>query len=207
MRGLNWLLGGILAGVLGAAVWVAIEYTTQREFAWMAWPVGLLVGWGVHKSAATDARGGTLRGALAALLALAAVLGAGWSKAEIMTKKAAGAATSAVTLKIIETEADGQKKAVETVETDAAPLDFGAPDTGLLHGTLESKPRSAFEDMDMLWLCLAALTAYVVGKGTGASAVGNKESASTEPSSDESHTEESATEAPADNAGDAGEGA
>ena len=178
MHVLNWLFGGIVGGAVGAAAWVAIEYTTQSEFAWMAWPVGLLVGWGVHKFAAADTRGGFLRGALAALLALAAVLGAGWSKAEILTKQAARASNAAVGVTVSETDGSGEGEVAAAI--DRVSIDIEEPAAGFLNGPLESKPRNAFQDLNMLWLCLAALTAYVVGKGSGTGVASSEELAKEE---------------------------
>ena len=180
MHILNWLFGGIVGGVIGALAWVAIEYTTESEFAWMAWPVGLLVGWGVHQYAAADTRGGFLRGALAALLALAAILGAGWSKQKIMTKQAAQAATPAVVTSS-GTGVDGQNDAETSENIDRVNVDLGELPAGLFPGTVEARPRNAFRNMDMVWLCLAALTAYVVGKGPGTDSAGSEEPASEEP--------------------------
>lgn len=186
----NWLFGGILGGAFGAAVWVAIEYTTQKEFAWMAWPIGLLVGWGVHKFAAADTRGGFVRGALAALLALAAILGAGWSKQQIMTKQAAQAATPAVVGASSGTGEEGQDDAEASGSSDRLNVDLGELPAGRFSGTAEARPRNAFRNMDMLWLCLAALTAYVVGKGPGTDSAASEEpQASEEPPAAESTDE------------------
>ena len=186
MGTLKWLFGGIVGGTIGAAAWVAMEYAMQSEFAWMAWPVGLMVGWGVHKFAVAGTRGGTLRGAVAAVLALAAILAAGSAKAKIMTKQAARAATPAVVGTTSETGVVGQDDA-EAVETiDRTTVELGESPPRLFTGSMESKPRNAFQNpMDMLWLCLAALTAYIVGKGTGASSAASERPASEGPAGEE----------------------
>ncbi len=183
MHVLNWLFGGIVGGAVGAAVWVSIEYSSQLEFAWMAWPVGLLVGWGVRKCAAADTRGGFLRGALAALLALAAILGAGWSKQKILTRQVSQVIAPAIVVTTGEAEVGDQKSTDETSEAiEPVTVDFGKPSTGLLQG---SKTDNAMQSMDMLWLCLAALTAYVVGKGAGSDSVLNEEESADEEPRDE----------------------
>ena len=181
-----------MGGAIGAAIWVSIEYFTQSEFAWMAWPVGLLVGWGVHKFASADTRGGFFRGAVAAMLALAAILGAGWSKQAILTKQAAKTATPAVVGTTMDPEGDEQNNLDATDAT--ATLELGAQQTGLLHGVLETKPRNAFQNMDMLWLCLAALTAYVVGKGSGSDPVRSEELADEEEQAGEERPDEESTD-------------
>ena len=171
MHVLNWLFGGIVGGAVGAAVWVSIEYSSQLEFAWMAWPVGLLVGWGVRKCAAADTRGGFLRGALAALLALVAILGAGWSKQKILTRQASQVIAPAIV--VTTGEAEGDQKSLDGISEAIEPVavDFGKPSTGLLSSPIDPKAGNAMQNMDMLWLCLAALTAYVVGKGAGSDSV------------------------------------
>jgi hypothetical protein len=187
MHVLSWLFGGIVGGAIGAAVWVAIECCTQSEFAWMAWPVGLLVGWGVHKFASADTRGGFFRGTVATVLALAAILGAGWSKQAILTKQAAKTATPAVVGTTMDTGGD-EKTALAA--DDLATVEL-SEQTGLLRGALESKPRNAFQSMDMLWICLAALTAYVVGKGSGSDPVCGEALADEERAVEEQANEES----------------
>ncbi|MEO2049830.1 MAG: hypothetical protein ABGX16_24995 [Pirellulales bacterium] len=180
----NWLFGGIVAGAVGAAVWVYIEYSSQSEFAWMAWPVGLLGGWGVRKCAAADTRGGFLRGALAALLALAAILGAGWS----MTRQIGQAIVPAIVVTTGEAGVGDQKITDENSDAiEPVTVDFGKPSTGLLPSPIDPKAGNAMQNMDMLWLCLAALTAYVVGKGAGSDSVrSGEELADKEPIVEES---------------------
>jgi hypothetical protein len=186
MHILNCLFGGIVGGVIGAAIWVSVEYSLQSEFAWMAWPVGLLVGWSVRKCAATDMRGGFLRGALAALLALAAIMGAGWSKQKILTTQAGQVIAPAVVVTTGESEIGEQKTTNETTEAiEPVTVDIGTPSTGLFHGSIDPKAGNAMQNMDMLWLCLAALTAYVVGKGAGSDSVLSEEELTVEEPIDE----------------------
>jgi hypothetical protein len=202
MHILNWLFGGIVGGVVGAAVWVAIEYSSQSELAWMAWPVGLLVGWGVRKCAAADTRGGFLRGAIAALLALAAVMGAGWSKQKIMTRQAGQVIAPAIVVTTGGADVGDQKitdDASEAIET--VTVDFGKTSAGLPHSPIGSKTGNTMQNMDMLWLCLAALTAYVVGKGSGSDSVLNEEESADEELADEES--EDGGQATGEKAGDA----
>jgi hypothetical protein len=41
------LVGGLVAGAIGAGIWAVIAYFTGFELGWIAWGVGLLVGVGV----------------------------------------------------------------------------------------------------------------------------------------------------------------
>lgn len=63
---------GVIAGVAGAAIWAGISYGTGYEIGWMAWGVGLLVGWAV---ALGEGKRGILAGVVAAVLASVAMLG------------------------------------------------------------------------------------------------------------------------------------
>lgn len=65
------LIGSLLAGAIGAAIWAAIAYYTDREIGWVAWGVGGLVGLGAFVGGRADANAGT--GVLAAVVALASI--------------------------------------------------------------------------------------------------------------------------------------
>lgn len=67
------LILGLIAGVIGAGVWAAVSFYTGYEVGFIAWGIGLLVGIGMIAGAQDQASGAT--GAVAAVIALAAVLG------------------------------------------------------------------------------------------------------------------------------------
>ncbi|MDH5643980.1 MAG: hypothetical protein OEY63_07235 [Gemmatimonadota bacterium] len=64
-------LGGVVAGVIGAAVWAAIAYFAEMEIGWIAWGIGGLVGFGVAYG--NGRQGSTAAGVLAAVLAALSV--------------------------------------------------------------------------------------------------------------------------------------
>jgi hypothetical protein len=45
---LKMVMGGAVAGLIGAAIWAAIGYFTGLEIGWIAWGIGMLVGIGVR---------------------------------------------------------------------------------------------------------------------------------------------------------------
>lgn len=45
--GVVWVVSGGIAALIGAAIWAAIGYFTEREIGWIAWGVGGLVGFAV----------------------------------------------------------------------------------------------------------------------------------------------------------------
>jgi hypothetical protein len=53
----KWIAGGAVGGLIGAAVWAGVAYTTHHEVGWIAWGVGFLVGFGV-RLAAGETHGG-----------------------------------------------------------------------------------------------------------------------------------------------------
>ncbi len=67
------VIGGLIGGGIGAAVWAVIAYFTGLEIGWIAWGVGLLVGIGV--AIGNKGEGSIPAGALAAVLATLSVLG------------------------------------------------------------------------------------------------------------------------------------
>lgn len=67
------LLGGLVGGLVGAAVWGAVAYFTGYEIGWIAWGIGVVVGFGVRLCSGGESGAGL--GALAAILALASIAG------------------------------------------------------------------------------------------------------------------------------------
>lgn len=77
--------GGALAGgVAGAAAWGVLTYFTGYEVGFVAWGIGALVGVGMY--AMSKGVGGAGAGVLAALVALAAVLGGKLTVAHLMAR-------------------------------------------------------------------------------------------------------------------------
>ena len=156
------LLAGIIGAVAAAAVWMAIEHNASQEFGWIAVFVGLVTGFAVHWSAGARSAGGFARGALAAILAIAACVASRQVYAKVMTKTNMGAAvivTSGTEVKEAETETGGTAVVVEEIsEEQVRPAaDMSMP------GKMTIKKGSA--EWDMLWLSLAGLSAYLIGKG------------------------------------------
>lgn len=62
-------IGGAIGGLVGAAVWAAVAFFFQYEIGWIAWGIGILVGFGVAvgNRGQTSRVAGFLAGALAVL--------------------------------------------------------------------------------------------------------------------------------------------
>ena len=67
------ILGGVIAGVVGAGIWGALSYFTGFEFGILAWAIGLIVGIGVIIG--TRGHGSVLTGFLAMLIAIVSIGG------------------------------------------------------------------------------------------------------------------------------------
>ncbi len=68
----RWIIGGTVAGVVGAAAWAGITYASHKEFAWIALGIGALVGPGVRFGAGDD--GGSSPGMTAVIIALLSIV-------------------------------------------------------------------------------------------------------------------------------------
>ncbi|MEM1167200.1 MAG: hypothetical protein AAGI30_13025 [Planctomycetota bacterium] len=64
---------GVLAGLIGAAIWAAISYYGNVEIGWIAWAIGAAVGFAV--AVGTSGEGGATPATIAVVIAAASVLG------------------------------------------------------------------------------------------------------------------------------------
>lgn len=67
------LIGGSVAGLIGAGIWAAVAYNVRYEHSLLAWVIGGAVGFGVLVGARGYA--GLMTGVMAAVIAIAAVIG------------------------------------------------------------------------------------------------------------------------------------
>jgi hypothetical protein len=67
------ILAGAAAAVLGGAIWAFIAVAADLEVGWIAWGIGLLVGFAMTR--VTDKRGTTMAGIAAALSAVGLIAG------------------------------------------------------------------------------------------------------------------------------------
>lgn len=68
---LKGIIGGVIGGILGAALWGGVTYYTDREYGWIAWIVGALVG--VLTGAFARDEASPMTGATAAIIALVSI--------------------------------------------------------------------------------------------------------------------------------------
>ena len=189
------IVAGIIGAAVAAAVWLGAEHMSPKDLGWLSTLVGLVTGCSVHKAAGAGAGGGYVRGGLAVILTLAAIVGGRQVYAKVMqaTNQAAAAVMQPA---VPNTEAaadkaddDGTEGAVEKPDTE---IDMTVTD--MVPGKVGNQKlplKKGKSEIDMLWMCLAALAAYVVGKGSDAvKATAEPIEQTAEPQQGESDTEE-----------------
>jgi hypothetical protein len=169
------LLSGIVGAAAATAAWLALEHVTQREFGWLACLVGLITGLSVHWAAGSHARASFVRGALAVLLTLAACVGGRMVYVKVMESVLGDLdAQMAQVDKPVDGEgevgADTQNDSAVASDQDAEAAETTpkARQTDMPAASMKIKKptvKATISQADMLWLCVAALAAYVVGKG------------------------------------------
>lgn len=158
-----------------------------QEFPYLALVVGLITGIVVRSAAASGESIG--RGAMAAVVALAACAGAPFAKMAYMqnqTKDAdkpqqvAEADKSADDEEAGDEEGDAEES--DEPEVEVAAREAVAAPADKLKIKMEAPSKDKDDIMSLVWLSGASILAYVVGKGgTAAAAQSSEESAPAEP--------------------------
>jgi hypothetical protein len=79
---LGAIVGGAVAGTVGALIWAGIAYFTGYELGWIAWVVGGLVGFGVLVGSAGERSNAA--GVVAVVVAVMALLGAKYMTVQML---------------------------------------------------------------------------------------------------------------------------
>ncbi len=167
------LLSGLVGAAVSAAAWFAIEYSTHHEFGWLAIAVGLATGLCVNAAAGAAAPQSIGRAVLAVVLTLAAVVGGRMVYASVMQTLNRASTIAATQLKPNAEVSDDEEDAkVVAGDNEVASVREPLEERG---GSSKSTKRlplnrpgvntgSAF---DLVWMGVAALVAYLTGKGSG----------------------------------------
>jgi hypothetical protein len=172
------LLGGVIGAVVGIAVLVGVYFAFGIDKVWMALPVAILTGLGVRMMVSTWGHASYLRGAITGALALGAYLLGSYVVAGIAQQRAsaAGQATRIEQPAAIEKADDAADDADDAGEEATEPA---------MAATDQPRPRPAsagsgaqrpvmpktFSALDFVVLCVSALVAYELGRGTAAKPV------------------------------------
>ncbi len=176
------LICGVIGAVAAAAVWLGLEHYLQKDMGWLALAVGLVTGLSVHKGAGNATGGGYARGGFAALLALAAIVGGRQVYAKVM--EAVNDSASAITVEeVVEDQTAGDSEEASTGEATESAVEerIEEPTRGGGVGGTKMPMKKRFSEMEMVWMCAAALVAYIVGKGPDPVPVEDEEKAGEAP--------------------------
>ena len=163
------LLGGVIGAVASASVWKAAEHFQQANYGWLVCFIGLVTGYCVHQAgkAGAGTGGGFARGALAVVLTLAAIVGGSKVYAEIM--QATSAPVGAVSADSLQGGANVADAADKNANSGDSTFDMSTlEEDALVLGQSDyskSTLQKNISDWDMIWMGIAALAAYVTGKG------------------------------------------
>jgi hypothetical protein len=164
------LVGAVIGAVVGIGILLAAYLLARQQGMWLAIPVALATGLGVRALVATKGHASIVRGAITLVLALLAYMG-GWL---VVAAVANSMAASTPSRPAAQAKADAAKDeppgdATADAPADAAPPEQKAvvtrprmaPSRGLPKATPGNNP------LDFVWLGIAALIAYELGRGTG----------------------------------------
>jgi hypothetical protein len=181
------LVGGAIGAVAGMVLHLIVELTTGLEAPWFAVVIGLLTGLGVHQANKSLAgRVSYARGALAAAIALAAIVGSTpliSMVAKGREREAAAAVHSEgrdVAQDVAASDADGS-------ETDGEPADRAddrARAVSQIGELTEHQGRPMRQEINVwqfLFMAVGTFIAYEFGRGTGSSGRPQSEAPPEEP--------------------------
>jgi hypothetical protein len=167
------LVGGGIGAVVGMGLHLLVETTTGFEAPWFALVIGLLTGLGVHQANKSLAgRVSYLRGAIAAAIALAAIVGSPQVIAQIAAKNNAavggagdGSKTAAPAASGDEADEAATKTAGGDAEATMAPGEGrGTPTASAQMGITRSGDFNAWQ---FVFMAVGTFIAYEFGRGTG----------------------------------------
>ena len=161
------LVGALVGGALGIGVLIGIYMLTGWDKAWLAIPVAVITGLGVRSTAATTGHASYARGALTALIAILAFLAWYPIQAQITVR-------GSVAQPIVADRATAEAKTANADDATEPSLEVPRADAGRnLALDAFPKPRAQpYSTWEFLWLSIAGLIAYELGRGTAATATG-----------------------------------
>ena len=171
------LISGVIGAAVAAAAWLGLEHSLQRDLGWLAIGVGLVTGLCVHKAAGAATGGGYVRGALSVIIALAAIVGGRqiYAKAMEATSESLAGTAKPVMVDAPAEDATGESGEAEEGEDAEAPAPIEKPKVAEQLSGPAAKPKVAMKkrlsEMDFVWIGVAALAAYITGKGPDAKPV------------------------------------
>jgi len=165
------LVGGIIGAALGIGLLVAIYLLFGLDHVGLAVPVAILTGLGVRTMVSTSGHASYARGAITGLLALAAYVGGWYLVADLATRRAK-AAPKPPTPNVAAADSPDAGETSDAPVVEAPPVQERAPVRANPSGAATRKAVAPGQNpMDYIWLGIAALVAYELGRGTAAKRV------------------------------------
>ncbi len=168
------LLGGLIGAAASAAAWFFLEYTTQHELSWLAIAVGLVTGMCVNAGAPAGAPQSYGRATLAVALTLLAIVGGRYVYAQVMQNMSQvttvmPANPTAPPGEVATQEAQDQVASDEAADDAETAGDQQRQATGTVSGAgrIPKPTVNSYKEAEVVWMALAALAAYLTGKGSG----------------------------------------
>jgi len=166
------LVGAIIGGALGIAALIAVQHFTGFDKAWLAILVAVLTGLGVRAMVSTQGHASYLRGAITAILVLAAYWGATEIYSQLVTR---GILAKRLVIERPAAAADNEDAADQPADGDA---DAVAVEAEVERRELFARPDAApgewprkmpgASPWDYVAMIIAALVGYELGRGSSA---------------------------------------
>lgn len=171
------LISGILGAAASSFVWFYLEHATKSEMGWLAIGVGLVTGLCVNAAAGAASRESFGRAALAVILTLTAVVGGRAVYAKVMQTMNTVETVGPVADVTQEAEAEGEAGGGEgeVTEVEEPDMSLRIPDGAGAGVKLEKPAMNSLSVLDMVYMGVSALVAYVIGKGRTTSTVAPSE--------------------------------
>ena len=158
---LRALIGALVAGAVGAAIWGAISYYTHYEIGWIAWGIGALVGLGAHVG--SGGQGGGAAGFIAGVVAVASVLGGKYAVVEIVGNADIKQAHADVDVRLAEMFNDENAfkvhmahQLVDQASTDGRSLKWPEGKNDEDAEKAEDFPTDVWKDVEARWKAMPA---------------------------------------------------
>lgn len=160
------LVGAVIGAAVGIAVLLGAYFFLGWEYTWLAVLVAALVGAGVRTLVATKGHASYARGALTALVALAAFVGGQNLIVAVATRQAARVSMpERPTPSSTDSDASDDQTGGGEVEAELPEQPIVVEPAGGAAGKI--RMRNGYSTWDFIWLSVAALVAYELGRGSG----------------------------------------
>lgn len=162
----------VIGGVIGAAIGVALLFAIYQfsDGFWSAVPFAILTGLGVRMAVNTTGHPSYARGALTALIALAAYIGGLNSVASVTTARAKAPKAHAVASDTSSSESGDSENKDATAAVPAPVIETQSSTAGAEGHRGPMIAPQQFSTWNFIWLGVAAFIAYELGRGSDAAA-------------------------------------